>query len=179
MPPKISDSTPGEKLLALYTLLMLQGDRPISLTAIAASLMCSKQTVLRLMVQLEASGYGKLEEPIRRGKEYLYRLAKRDCAILDLGAAELAQLALCRNMLVNLLAGQKAVPGQISSTRSNPDSSPVRVMYKGYIDYNPFENQYSQLLRAILKRLVCKIVYQKSIFSPPREFCFAPIRLIS
>lgn len=179
MPPKISDSTPGEKLLALYTLLMLQGDRPISLASIAASLMCSKQTVLRLLVQLEASGYGKLEEPIRKGKEFFYRLAKTDCAILDLGAAELAQLALCRNMLMNLLSGYKAVPGQIQASRSDPDSSPVRVMYKGYIDYNPFESQYSQLLRAIQKHLVCKIIYQKSIFMPPREFCFAPIRLIS
>ena len=68
MPAKASDKTPGEKLLALYTLLLMQDGRAISLTSLADALHCSKQTILRLLSQLEASGYGKLAEPERRGK---------------------------------------------------------------------------------------------------------------
>lgn len=179
MPPKISDKTPGEKLLALYTLLMIQGDRWISLAGIATTLVCSKQTALRLLAQLEASGYGKLEEPLRKGKEYFYRLAKIDECAIDLGPAELRQLALCRNLLMRLLPAQSRTPGGIFCGSGKTGMSPVGIMYKGYIDYGPFEAQYSGILKAIQKRLVCKILYQKSIFVLPRDIYFAPMRLIS
>lgn len=179
MPPKISDKTPGEKLLALYTLLMLQGERLISLAGIANSLGCSKQTVLRLLTQLEASGYGKLEQPVRKGKEYFYRLTKTDERILDLGPGELRQLALCRNLLMRLLPDQSRESVGIFCDSESAGLSPVGIMYKGYIDYSPFEAQYSNLLKAIQKRLICKISYQKSIFTSPRDIWFAPVRLIS
>lgn len=173
MPAKISDKSPGEKLLALYTLLLLQGDHAISLASLADALQCSKQTILRLLAQLEASGYGKLEQPISKGREHLYRLAPVKGETLNLGAKELAQLALCRNMLLHLLPKDLALPIQ-SAHASNP-----AIMYKGYIDYAPFEEQYSILLKAIQKQLVCHIVYQRSIFRPAREFYFAPMRIIS
>lgn len=179
MPPKISDKTPGEKLLALYTLLMLQGDRRISLAGIANTLGCSKQTVLRLLAQLEASGYGKLDEPLRKGKEYFYRLAKTDDRILDLGPGELRQLALCRNLLMRLLPDPKGDVGGIFCDGEKAVAPPVGIMYKGFIDYAPFETQYSCILKAIQNRLVCKISYQKSIFALPRDIFFAPVRLIS
>lgn len=178
MPPKISDKTPGEKLLALHTLLLLQGERPISLTAIASALLCSKQTVLRLLAQLESSGYGKLEEPMRKGKEYFYRLAKTEDEILDLGATELSQLALCRNMLVRMLRGRAPADSVVYNSEIST-SGPVRIMYKGYIDYAPFESQYVSLMWGIQQQLVCKVIYRKSIFLEPREFCFAPIRLVA
>lgn len=179
MPPKISDKTPGEKLLVLYTLLMLQGEKLISLAGLANSLGCSKQTVLRLLTQLEASGYGKLEDPVRKGKEYFYRLTKTDDRILNLGPGELRQLALCRNLLMRLLPDQSRISEGIFCEREKAGTSPVGIMYKGYIDYAPFEAQYLNLLTAIQKRLVCKISYQKSIFALPRDIWFAPIRLIS
>ncbi|MBQ4567226.1 MAG: helix-turn-helix domain-containing protein [Desulfovibrio sp.] len=93
-------SKPGEKLLALYTLLMLRGQNPISLSELARILHCSKQTVLRYLDQLEASGYGKLEEPIVRGREHLYRMAPIAQPHLALGVRELSQLTLCRKMLL-------------------------------------------------------------------------------
>ena len=74
MPGKQSCAKPGEKLLALYTLLMLRAPRAISLSELAQALECSKQTVLRLLVQLEASGYGKLDAPIVQGREHCYRI---------------------------------------------------------------------------------------------------------
>lgn len=180
MPVKISDRTPGEKLLALYTLLMLQGDQAISLSDLASSLMCSKQTVLRLLNQLEASGYGKLEEPVRRGRQDFYRLAKSAESIINVGARELAQLALCRNFLLHLLPAGSSFPlNRDSAKDQGGGDSPASIMYKGYIDYAPFENQYNLLLQATQKKLVCRVNYRKSIFSPPREFFFAPMRLVS
>lgn len=174
MSKKLSSATPGEKLLALYTLLMLRGKKPISLASLASHLACSKQTVLRLLAQLEASGYGKLEKPLRQGKEDFYRLAPRE-DMLDLGAAELAQLALCRNLLIHLLPDPSSRPEGAETSFLHP----AAIACKGYIDYAPFETQYARLLTAIQKRLVCRVAYQKTLQSEPREFCFAPIRLLA
>lgn len=180
MPYKNSDKTPGEKLLALYTLLMLQGERAISLASLAEALDCSKQTVLRLLNQLEASGYGKLQEPERRGKEFYYKLVSKKDDVLNVGAKELAQLALCRNLLIHLLPSKFSFPGlQKQSEEQTHTPEVTTILYKGYTDYTPFENQYRLLLRAIQKHLVCKIVYRKSIFSTPREIYFAPMRLVT
>lgn len=176
MPPKTSDRTAGEKLLSLYTLLLLQADRPISLSSLAKALVCSKQTVLRLLAQLEASGYGKLEEPIRKGREHFYRLAQTRAGLLNLGARELSLLALCRNVLLNLLPrnGFLAESGQKGDGLRD---SELNIFYKGYVDYAPYEEQYDKIQQAIKKRIVCQVSYRKSIFQPVREFCFAPMRI--
>lgn len=180
MPPKASDKTPGEKLLALYTLLLMQDGRAISLTSLADALQCSKQTILRLLSQLEASGYGKLAEPERRGKEDYYKLDIKTDEILDVGAKELSQLALCRNLLMHLLPGKFPLSGAYTQSEANCASpGTTSILYKGYIDYTPFENQYRLLLKAIQKKLVCKVTYRKSIFHEPRELHFAPMRLVS
>lgn len=177
MPPKTSDQTAGEKLLSLHTLLLLQGDRPVSLGSLATALKCSKQTVLRLLAQLEASGYGKLEEPIRKGREHFYRLSQTKAGLLNLGARELSMLALSRNLLLNLLP-QSGFLAESGEKRDGPSPAEVNIFYKGYIDYAPYEEQYEKLLQALQRRVVCQVSYRKSIFQPAREFCFAPMRIL-
>ncbi|MBQ7585529.1 MAG: HTH domain-containing protein, partial [Desulfovibrionaceae bacterium] len=59
MPYKKSESKPGEKLLTLYTLLLVEYPNLISLGELAQKLNCSKQTILRLIDQLESSNYCK------------------------------------------------------------------------------------------------------------------------
>ncbi len=184
MPSKRSDKTSGEKLLSLYTLLMVRGRREISVTEISATLECSKQTTLRLLNQMEASGYGKLEGPIIKNREHYYRLAILPETKLDIGLKELMQINLCRNMLLQIL------PKGISSLLGDKDAcSPsksareltgiAQTYYKGYIDYAPFEKQYSQLLRGIREQKVCIVTYKRSPSAPARTFSFAPMRLVS
>lgn len=180
LPAKISDKTPGEKLLALYTLLMLQDGRPISLASLAEALQCSKQTILRLLNQLEASGFGKLLEPERRGKEFFYKLAVNKDEILNVGAKELAHLNLCRNLLMHFLPAEYSLSGdQEESEIPNKTPGTATILYKGFIDYEPFENQFGILLKAIQKKLVCKLSYRKSIFKDPRVLYFAPMRFVT
>ena len=190
MPPKRSDSKPGEKLLTLYTLLMLRGDRAISLGEMAEALECSKQTVLRLLDQLEASGYGKLEEPTTQGREHYYRMAKPPQQRLDMGVQELAQLAQCRNMLINILPKNVSdlinkmtdAGAGLAVAKAPADDGPHKqlglVYNKGYIDYAPFETQYATLMQAMRQQRVCKIRYRRSPTNEPREFSFAPMRII-
>lgn len=191
MPPKLSSSTPGEKLLSLYTMLMLQGSRATSLGEMAQALECSKQTVKRLLDQLEASGYGKLEEPTIQGREHYYRLAPLHAQSLDLGVQELAQISQCRNMLINILP--KSVLSLLEQLSDNVTSKTSHaraagssqsdhrslIYSKGYIDYSLFEKQYSTLLQAIQLERVCKVQYQPSPAKPIRLFSFAPMRVVS
>ena len=190
MPPKHSDRKPGEKLLTLYTLLMLRGDHAISLGEMAETLECSKQTVLRLLDQLEASGYGKLEEPIIQGREHYYRMSKPPQQKLDMGVQELAQLAQCRNMLMNILPKNvSAMLNKITDTGTRlsvknapADDGPQKqlclIYNKGYIDYAPFEKQYSTLMQAMRQNRVCKIRYRRSPTKKARTFSFAPMRIV-
>lgn len=175
MPAKFSGKTPGEKLLALYTLLLIQDGKRISLTRLAQLLDCSKQTVLRLLNQMEASRFGKLEEPLRQGREHCYRLMPQPRQRLDIGPKEAAQLALCRSTLMRLLP-KEALPPDDEAAAPSPA---VHVVYKGYIDYERFTGQYAALLRAVEEQKVCRITYRRSPFREPRAFFFAPMRLIS
>ena len=188
MPVKHSCATPGEKLLALYTLLLLRGDRVISLSELAQTLDCSKQTVLRLLAQLEASGYGKLDAPIVQGREHYYRMAPMPHVRLDVGVTELAQLALCRNMLLNVLPRVAGGGGKRRSGADRGASTPdvhnlpagIGLVYsKGRIDYAPYQQQYDRFLQAMHRRKVCIVTYRKPPKMTQRTFAFAPMRLIS
>ena len=86
-------------------------------------------------------------------KEDYYKLDVKDVGILNAGAKELAQLALCRNMLLHLLPPNAALPGMRQEKERDASSDFSSILYKGYIDYAPFENQYSLLLQAIQKSL--------------------------
>lgn len=176
MPAKISQRTPGEKLLALYTFFIFKGRRYSTLSELAENLSCSKQTVLRLLSQLEASGYGKLEPPVRRGRQDCYRMAPAPERELDLGVGELARLAACRNILVSVLPNSI---GKLLTEESSGDDGVGTVYTKGRIDYEPFQELYALLTRALRQKRVCLVSYRKSPALPPREIAFAPTRLVT
>jgi predicted DNA-binding transcriptional regulator YafY len=188
MPPKHSEAKPGEKLLALYTLLLLRGNRAISLTDLARTLDCSKQTVGRLLNQMEASGYGKLEDVIKKGRENYYRLRRPPELQVNISVEGLTQLALCRNLLLHILP--KSAHGLLDKTLRDasayapeaPGADAVSVgqsYVKGRIDYTPFQPFLENFIKAMRQRGVCAVAYQKRPNRPPRSFAFAPMRFIA
>ncbi len=192
MPAKRSESGPGEKLLTLYTLLMVQGGRALSLGELANFLACSKQTIKRLLGQLEASKYGKLDAAIVKERKHYYRLAPITSRQLNIGVEELMQLSLCRNMLMQILPkGVSKLLGQAATQESSPldTTKPLQkdasvsnvgqVYHKGYIDYAPFTEQYASLLQSIRKQKVCIVTYKRGPATDARTFSFAPKRLVS
>lgn len=75
MPAKLDqDARPDEKLLKLYSLLLFTG-KEYSLTELKDKLMCSKQTIGRLVDKLEKSYYGSIVVK-KKGKENFYGLKK-------------------------------------------------------------------------------------------------------
>lgn len=95
------DAKPGEKLLTLYTLLL--SGRAASLTDLSREINCSKQAMVRLLNQLEASRFGKLLR-FKQGREAYYQLERpKSLPRFSLNADGVAQLALCRDFMSHLL----------------------------------------------------------------------------
>jgi predicted DNA-binding transcriptional regulator YafY len=180
-------ASPGEKLLALYGLL-LYSHRELSLSELAERLMCSKPTIGRLIEKLERTSYGQI---IRRprGREAYYVLARleKNLPQLPLDAEGLAQLALCRDFMVHLLpADMRRTIGQtldLSTAFLPPDQgSPPKIglgLTKGSIDYTPHQEKLQTLREAIAAGKICAVSYQKDRSKPAKSYDFAPKKLLA
>lgn len=190
---KDPDATPAEKLLALYTMLLFCA-REFSLSELARDLNCSKQTVCRLLDQLEASRYGKLLR-FKRGKEATFCLDRpKRIPQLSLDTEGLYQLALCRDFILHLLPesmkknvesvllqASAYLPEQRDEDENVFDflDSAGRSYTKGRIDYTPFQKIWQTLIKALQTHKICKISYQSSPRGKMRIFGYAPKLMIA
>lgn len=191
MPQKWNkNSGPGEKLLRLFSLLLFSHER-YSLTALAEILECSKQTVLRLIDQLEASGWAKVRRE-EQGRRALFWI-ERPGALpkVSLNAEGLQELMLCRAFLEHMLprtlnSGADTTLRQASAYIPEGDTARVAAMNamggsiaKGRIDYSAFREFLDPLLRAIAGKTVCEMAYKSPHAEEARVFDFAPMRLLA
>lgn len=191
MPKKWNkNSGPGEKLLRLFSLLLFSHER-YSLTALTEILECSKQTVLRLIDQLEASGWGKVrrDEDGRRALFWIERPSS--LPKISLNAEGVQELMLCRAFLEHMLpraldSGADTALRQASAYIPEADIAHVAAtnavggsVSKGRIDYSAFREFLDPLLRAIAGKTVCEITYKSPHATEPRVFDFAPMRLLA
>ncbi len=188
MPPKWDqDSTPSEKLLSLFTLLLFN-NRYYSLKELTGKgyLNSSKASVGRLLNQLERARVGSLKKE-KRGRESFYKLERpARLPIISLNADGLQQLALCRDFLSNLfpekmLAQMDACINQAVSYLPQRESIPPRIsagIGRGKIDYTQFQPIINTLIHAIQKRVVCIIDYKSIKNDIPKRSYFAPLRLL-
>lgn len=180
-------ASPGEKLLGLYCLL-LYSRRELSLTELAESLMCSKQTIGRLIVQLERTPCGQLVRR-SRGREAYYALARleKNLPQLPLDAEGLAQLALCRDFMAHLLPAEmrKKISQTLDLTTAwlpANQKGPPKVglgLAKGSIDYTPHQAKLQTLRQAIADDKLCAVSYQADRASPAKSYDFAPKKLLA
>lgn len=187
MGKKWSESRPAEKLLSLYTLL-LTASQPIRLTELSGFLNCAKQSVTRLIDQLESSHFGKIIRH-QHGREVAYSLdrpARRPC--LSLSADGLRQLALCRELLLHYLpASMHAVmrdslnqaAALLPDTEHLPVGSIGGRLSKGNIDYTPFAATLDCLTEAMHARRVCTVSYRSARHRPEKRYQYAPLRLLA
>lgn len=187
MGSKWADAKPAEKLLTLYTLL-LGNPRPVSLSQLARQLDCSKQTICRLIDQIEYSQFGKVLRE-NRGRQCWYTLSRpKQPPAMCLNAEGLTRLALCREFMQKLLPPrmQRLMEKSLVQAAAYQDSSenaPLgglgAQLDKGHIDYAPFEPIMNRLLTAIVSGRVCEIAYRSQRSCEPRKWSFAPKRLLA
>jgi predicted DNA-binding transcriptional regulator YafY len=181
MPQKHSEASPAEKLLSLYALLLFNGGNRFSLKELSARLGCSKQTVLRLVDQIETAEYGEIVQS-RQGREVYYAIERpRRLPGVSLNAEGLHQLALCRKLLLGLLPrGMKEQETLRASGFADEDSVAFgRAHARGSIDYAPFQPMLETFMQAMHARKVCTVAYRTRLGRAPRVFAFAPKNLVA
>ena len=190
MPPRRDQhGNASRKTLSLFSLLLFTG-KEYSLAQLAEMLQCSRQTVMRMVEQIERSGEGVIEKR-QQGGQNLYRIrTPRQKPRVALQPEEIAHLVLCRDMLTHVLpqgvldAVQKATH-KASTLLEDFDSrqqalAPLaQAEAKGHIDYTPFEALLESLTRAIRKRQVLEILYQSPKRSEPKVHEMVPVRIVA
>ena len=115
--------------------------------------------------------------------EYTVRLA--DCDRFD--AEGLAQLALCRELLTNLLPEtmhkemEKSLRQAVAFLPLGSQDLPDHIgtnLSKGRIDYKPFQATLGIILQAIREHKVCEIQYKGAALAEEKSFDFAPKLII-
>lgn len=177
------DSTSSEKLLQLFATLLFN-KRAFSLSELSSPrhLNASKPTVSRLLEKLERSGVGTLIRE-ERGRETYFSLDHKPVPPPPISADDVAMLALCRDLIARLLPELTKLETGNSIARLEGRSEDSRTpeaisLVRGRVDYAPYQEIFAALELAIRKRLVCQISYLAGANSKPREYPFAPLRLL-
>lgn len=189
MPEKQSPyATYGEKLIKLFAKLLFSG-QSYSLSELSRSLVCSKQTVLRLMDDIRRSYGVEIEETVRdRNKYFGIKKAGRSAPALALTQQELGVLLMCqafaRHLLGDVLFDEASIALDKNRALAGPSAGgqPSRIFtsYRpGTIDYTPHEESIRTLLQAMDKHVVCKVSYRSIMAGQAKAFFIMPLKIFS
>ena len=182
-------SGPSQKVVGLFGLLLFSG-RAHSLAQLAGAFQCSKQTVLRMMQEIERSGWLTVDTwtDERRRKWYQARTPKK-LPNVTLDAEALGQLMLCRDMVWHMLPEgyrsqtTRALQGATVllpdfDDRAEALAGYVKTKPKGMIDYTGKEQMITTLTRSIRERRFCKIAYRGPKHRRAQTYTVAPYQLV-
>jgi len=181
--------SPGLRLLQLYTLLH-SGRRAYSLTRLAGLFRCSRQSILRMVEQLQLVGNGQVRTWVQRGERFYQAVPEPAPACIALNPGSLSQLLLCRDMVRHLLPKPiqdeiSASLGAVASVLGNSAdggtdlASHAVSLGKGTIDYTPCAAFLDQLQTAMEENRLCRIQYRSRSGRRPKTHIFAPGQLIA
>jgi len=189
MPEKKDPYTsPAMKVLRLYAMLLYSG-RKFSFTELARKCGCSKQTVLRMIDQINRSKWEQVDSWEREGQRYFRAKTPQQRPNLSLDVEAIQHLLLCRDIVWHLLPPtfRQEIEQTISKTtvllpdfgdRSEALASLARNYSKGVIDYSKCQEILKSLLDAIQKHRICEVKYRASS-NKISEMALAPFRLIA
>jgi len=187
MPKKGSDRTYGEKLIILFARLLFTRERH-SLTGLSQALDCSKQTVLRLIEDIERS-YKVQVEWSMQGKRRFFHLKTlgQSLPALNLTGTELQALYMCRSFAEHLLGRQfleeatRALEkGHALLPRETVLSSSHFASFRpGTIDYTPQQDAIRTLIEAMEKKRICEVSYRAIVTERAKTFYIKPYKIFS
>ena len=182
-------ATPGQKVIGLYSLLLFTG-RAYSLGQLAGMFQCSKQTVLRMVEQVEQSHRIVVESWVERGERHYRARTPERRPNVTLSVEELQHLLVCRDIVWHLLpeALRGEVEGSIAKAavllpkyddRGEALTALAGARPKGVVDYADAQQQMNTILRALRERRVCEVDYHSPEREQPRTLAVAPYQLLA
>lgn len=188
MPRKIDDSRSyGQKLITLFARLLFSGDK-YSLTELANYLQCSKQTVLRLVDDIQNSFKVDIEEFREGNRKYVcIKKPSRKLTCTPMTERELMVLQMCQAFARHLLGQEQFSEAEIALHKSksllptphNTLSDHFGAMLFGTIDYSPHQESMRILIEAMQKSKVCQVSYQAIMEDKPKELHIKPLKMFS
>jgi predicted DNA-binding transcriptional regulator YafY len=184
------DAVSGEKLLQIFALLLFTQKR-YSLRELTDMLVCSKQSVLRMIDKMEAVNWAKIVTE-KEGRQSVYRMERpKRLPQVSLNPEGLETLILCHNFLKHLLPASmrhnaEATLQQSFAYMSENDAALAaeapglsRGYVKGRINYSQSHAVLQTLLRAAKMQIACDVSYRSARRAEPRAFSFAPMKMAS
>ncbi len=177
----------GQKLIGLFARLLFS-KKEYSLIELSQMLDCSKQTVMRLIADIQLSYGVEIEDCIKDRKKY-YRLKQVVGAepILELSQNELTTLQMCMSFTEHLLGGklfneatEALEKNQLLLTgKQKSYSNCFANFHTGRIDYTPHQETIRTIIDALEKKRVCEITYQKVTADEAKKYLIEPIKIFS
>jgi predicted DNA-binding transcriptional regulator YafY len=187
MPKKGSDRTYGEKLIMLFARLLFTRE-PHSLTGLSQALDCSKQTVLRLIEDIERSYKVQIEWTLQ-GRRRFFRLRTlgQPLPTLNLTGTELNALHMCRSFAEHLLgrqfldeAARALEKGHALLPKETLLSSGHFASFRpGTIDYTPHQDAIRTLIEAMDQKRVCEVTYRAILAKRAKTLYIKPYKIFS
>jgi len=177
----------GEKLISLFAKLLFTKES-YSLTSLARMLNCSKQTVLRLVCDIQRAYGVEIDEMIKGNQKYYQLTTKKDIPpAFRLTEREMQVLYMCRAFTEHLLgkklfdeAAQALEKSQTLLTgKASPSEKHFSSFRTGYIDYTPHRDKIITLIEAINDRRICKISYRAVMSSRTKTLYIKPLKIFS
>lgn len=183
------DSTTGGKLLRLFLRLMADRNRHFQ-TELAVWLNCSKQTIMRLMREIEGVVGDRLKTELEDRRRW-YQLCPDSRMPLGLDCEELRFLQICRDLACSYLPSQVQrrvddslfrLAMQLADTSATQIGGEHAARFaffsKGRIDYTPHFEHIDLLIRAREEGRVCRILYKAAGRREEKEHRFVVGRMI-
>ena len=182
-------SSSAQKVIGLYGLLLFTG-RAYSLPQLSQMFRCSKQTVLRMVEQIEMTQRIQIDAWMEDGRKWYKARTPHQRPNVALTVDDIQQLLLCRDIVWQLFP--KALRKSISQTiekaavllpdyddRGDALVSFTHAQPKGAVDYSKAQRILDALLRAIRERRICTVKYRSPDWEKPRTLTVAPFKFIS
>jgi len=187
---KQDDSSKGCKLLRLFQRLMLDGRRHYQ-ADLSEWLSCSKQTVIRLMGDIEGVIGAHLVTGLDGHKRW-YQIRSISRSRLGLEFEELRYLSICRDLASPYLPEQirtrvdesifnfsMLMADTAYADREKAQCSQFLFHSKGRIDYSPHFEHLERLVTATEEKRICLVHYKAAGRTQIKEHRFAPQRIVS
>ena len=180
------DKSYGEKVIRLFGSLMF-ARRAQTLTELAEMLNCSKQTISRILRDIE-SAYQVEIERINRGREALYAIkSRKPPPVAYLSESEMNLLYMCRAFTERLLGKELFQDAKdaldksqtLLKNQTNPCDANFACFYPGTIDYTPHQETISSLIKAMNGKHVCKVTYKSPYNERSKTFYIKPLKIFS
>ena len=177
----------GEKLISLFSRLLYSGES-YSLPDLASTLGCSKQSVIRLIGDLNRAYHVDIEESFRGNKKY-YKLRKplAGAPTLPLSEMDMNILSMCQAFAKHLMGDrlfEEATQALLKSralVAEAKGASPVHFgsFRPGSIDYTAHQGNLQKLIKAMGEKRICKIVYRAMWDGKAKSYYVKPLKIFS